>query len=661
MVPEAPGPAPSRARLDSWKEIAAHLQRDVRTVQRWEKVEGLPVHRHMHGERGTVYSYTDELDDWWTRRQPNGNGLAPAAKLRWWPFAVAGAVALSALLIWFLKPTHPAPAAISKGMGRLLATSTSEGRQPVSIPVSSPPSDIVLTPDGREAYIVHNTTGVVSVMDTRTNRITSKLEVGGRPGRAILSPDGGRIYVGSGIAHFRIIDTATKKVTIVPTGGPVTDLALTPDGRKLFLASEYAGLKRYLVATGELATLPGTVCPMYLAMNPSGTRLYVSYQCGGPGGRPGHDSIDVVDTATERSIAYFNGPPLVGGNLSVTPDGQHIWASGLDACATPRYDHAGCPFTPADILHVIRTANLSLVQTLAFPSIEPGAVLINLSPDGSRAILSGLGIRVVDAVRFTTLERLEPTPGQSGYGRVTLTPDGTRAYLPHYNPDEIGVFDLIPRSCEPPAAGLSAFWPADGTTDDAHDGSPAELKNGAKFAPGRVGQAFRLDGGNDFVRIRQTSQGALSTIEGTIAAWVKFAKVGVEMSIADRFSAGGKIGWRLFTEPGGHFVFCLAGGTGCVSSTTAASAGRWYHVAGVRTASDLVLYVNGASEGSKPLASPLAAEGADDHPILNLGASLAPGAFLAGLIDEVVLYRRGLNTTDVRQLVEAGRCVVPGG
>jgi hypothetical protein len=36
-------------RLDSWKEIAAYLNRDVTTVQRWEKREGMPVHRHLHG------------------------------------------------------------------------------------------------------------------------------------------------------------------------------------------------------------------------------------------------------------------------------------------------------------------------------------------------------------------------------------------------------------------------------------------------------------------------------------------------------------------------------------------------------------------------------------------------------------------------------------
>jgi len=44
------------ARLDSWKEIAAYLRRDVATVRRWEKREGLPVHRHQHDKLGSVYA-----------------------------------------------------------------------------------------------------------------------------------------------------------------------------------------------------------------------------------------------------------------------------------------------------------------------------------------------------------------------------------------------------------------------------------------------------------------------------------------------------------------------------------------------------------------------------------------------------------------------------
>ena len=55
-------------RLDSWKEIAAYLRRDVRTVQRWEKREGLPVHRHQHEKLGSIYAYKPELTQWFNNR-----------------------------------------------------------------------------------------------------------------------------------------------------------------------------------------------------------------------------------------------------------------------------------------------------------------------------------------------------------------------------------------------------------------------------------------------------------------------------------------------------------------------------------------------------------------------------------------------------------------
>jgi len=53
------------SRLDSWKEIAAYLRRSVRCVQRWERMEGLPVHRHQHAKGATVYAYRHEVDRWW--------------------------------------------------------------------------------------------------------------------------------------------------------------------------------------------------------------------------------------------------------------------------------------------------------------------------------------------------------------------------------------------------------------------------------------------------------------------------------------------------------------------------------------------------------------------------------------------------------------------
>jgi len=59
-----PSVRPPEDRLDSWKEIAAYLKRDVTTVQRWEKREGMPVHRHQHDRMGSVYAFSSELDAW---------------------------------------------------------------------------------------------------------------------------------------------------------------------------------------------------------------------------------------------------------------------------------------------------------------------------------------------------------------------------------------------------------------------------------------------------------------------------------------------------------------------------------------------------------------------------------------------------------------------
>lgn len=61
----------ARERLDSWKEIAAHLNRDIRTVHRWEAEEKLPVHRHLHKKRSTVYAFRSELDAWRANRNPH--------------------------------------------------------------------------------------------------------------------------------------------------------------------------------------------------------------------------------------------------------------------------------------------------------------------------------------------------------------------------------------------------------------------------------------------------------------------------------------------------------------------------------------------------------------------------------------------------------------
>lgn len=69
--PALQGPARLSRRLDSWKEVADYLKRDVRTTQRWEIERSLPIHRVPGGKRHSVFAYSHELDAWLTGQPPD--------------------------------------------------------------------------------------------------------------------------------------------------------------------------------------------------------------------------------------------------------------------------------------------------------------------------------------------------------------------------------------------------------------------------------------------------------------------------------------------------------------------------------------------------------------------------------------------------------------
>src|SRR5215467_3162988 len=114
-----PGPTPvAPDRLESWKEIAAHLGREVRTVQGWEKNEGLPVHRHQHARQGSVYAFRSELDAWRDARRvsaeapPETEPEPTPSRPRWvFPLVAVGlvtATAIGSAVLW--KTQRPGPA-----------------------------------------------------------------------------------------------------------------------------------------------------------------------------------------------------------------------------------------------------------------------------------------------------------------------------------------------------------------------------------------------------------------------------------------------------------------------------------------------------------------------------------------------------------------------
>lgn len=106
-------------RLNSWKEIADYLGYDVRTVMRWEKERGLPVHRLPGGGRHVVFAYTDQIDTWLNGRPAGADAIAVPAGPRFFsltkPWVVGGIAALVVLLIagsfFFLNSLRVTPIA----------------------------------------------------------------------------------------------------------------------------------------------------------------------------------------------------------------------------------------------------------------------------------------------------------------------------------------------------------------------------------------------------------------------------------------------------------------------------------------------------------------------------------------------------------------------
>jgi hypothetical protein len=182
-------------------------------------------------------------------------------------------------------------------------------------------------------------------------------------------------------------------------------------------------------------------------------------------------------------------------------------------------------------------------------------------------------------------------------------PEGTPTPTPTASPTP---------TCAPPAPNLVSWWPGDDDAVDIIDGNDGILQNGATFATGLVDQAFLLDGIDDFVDVGNAPNLHVSQGEFTVDAWVNFNALFGDMSILDKMISGGNFntdGWRLLKQVDNRFWFCFGGGgdNGCgdgfpttVISTTTASTGTWFHIAAVKSAAEIAIYVNGVNEASKP-------------------------------------------------------------
>ena len=574
---------------------------------------------------------------------------------RWYFWALPTAVVVTVCVVVGLAFREHAPigrlSLAHSATGRFFAQATSEGGKPLELKLDHVPTELLITPDGKKLYAFEYPSTTITVLDCSSLRVKGTVVLPSAARSAVMTRDGKRIYVGSLVEGVMVVDTEHDRVLdrVLPTGGPVYGLAVTPDESKLFLAMVSAGLRRISIRTGESKLLSEIPCPVSVGIEPERGELYVSYQCGGPGGRSGHDAIEIYDVNSETVLATVAGPPMVGGILSFDRYAPYVLLPGKDACLSPSYDHVGCPSAPSNVYHLLGSGDRKVIRTFTIPGREMSGVF---APDGRRMVFSGDSLSVLDPLKEKVLERYAGFG--EGHGRVVFTPAGNRAFLP-VSPTGILVLDALDPGCLPSKEGLFDLYSGDGTLDDERQAQPLVPEGGIEFAPGLIGQAFHFNGEDSL--LRSTLWGACSECgeSWSETLYVKFNALKGEMTILEGAHYAINREHRVFKSKDNRIVLEVGDRHkpgASVSTSAPIGAGNWHHLVVVTDHEERILYVDGTMIGRirLPPARPNPLNGPADGAYV--GASPDRTNFLNGLVDELAFYNRALSPLEIKGMYE---------
>lgn len=422
-APATPDPvSPPADRLDSWKEIAAYLKRGVRTVQRWEQSDGLPVHRLGSERTGSVFAYKSELDAWWQARARSGNLPTPAPLE-----AERKSVPVLAIVVGLLVIT--AAAAAWLWMRRTPSDSPMNRPLPLTFDHGAEihPS---LSPDGRQVAYIGVADGdrgghlfVKSIGSDQKRQLTKE------PGsilRTAWSPDG---YT---IAFLRITPPSREvRIVLLPaTGGSEVflptvlnspgSLKWTPDGQSLIVSHGSPPAVRLLsVQTGLMRQLTfppaETAGDIFAALSP-----------------------DLRHLAFARIIM---GAPRVfevdlGPNLTPDPAGPRQVSPGTDWATAPVYtaDNHELIYTLgpwAEVATLVRHAREAGAKPRQILAGRDNHLMPVLSANGRRLVVATRRPMYIDMWRKSLTDTAAPparfiSSSASADLNPDYSPDGTR-------------------------------------------------------------------------------------------------------------------------------------------------------------------------------------------------------------------------------------------
>ncbi|MDO9216321.1 MAG: cytochrome D1 domain-containing protein [Lacisediminimonas sp.] len=171
------------------------------------------------------------------------------------------------------------------------------------IPVGLHPAHVVLTPDGRFAYITNAGGDSVTVIDAAARSVVATIAVGKFPHGMRFSPDGRQAYVANlKGGSVSVIDVATRKeIAQIPVGKGPAQVGFTPDGLLAFVSlSEERAVAVIDPATRKVTRKisVGTV-PIQLYATPDSRTLLVANQ--GTRSKPGN-TVSMIDLQTFKLV-----------------------------------------------------------------------------------------------------------------------------------------------------------------------------------------------------------------------------------------------------------------------------------------------------------------------------------------------------------------------
>lgn len=660
-----------RKEIRGWKAIAEYLDSSVRAAQNWETSERLPIRRRSKGSLDRVFAFSDELDKWRDERENGFPGdddhgkqhvssqsqlavmaepmAAKKSRLTMW-LAISPVVLLTLGAILYSKgfvsnrppPPHPPPSSFPR---RLLSQVTAEGTGPVRIRLPYRPAKVALRSDKKLAYVAAADEPILMMVFVDTGDVREiPLPFLSRALR--LAPDEKRLYVSGQADGLVAIDLDSgKHLWSQPLGGSAYDIVITPDERWAFLAMNTLGVFRLDLRTKSVQRFKPFECPYDLDLDRSGSTLLVSYQCGGPGGKNGHDAVELYDVENgqvQRSLDHR--VPLVGGAHRFSPQSDLILLDGADACVTATYDRAGCPPKAGPVYHLWRLSDGRILQTGTVPVRHGGKP--TWLRDGDRILLSAK--YVMDSLRFVGLEQA-PDP-QIHFFDAQLAPDnellvGTDQI---YDNRDLVVIRPEPPGCVPELAGLHEKLAFDGTTNASItntfiSGEPASFKAGVR------GQAL-VTGLPDLAAISSVEP-PFPKFDATLSFFYKASVRSLPAKLLERMEQKTDSGWRLSISGEGGLVLLLSGPKGQFQIRSGAryiKPDRWNHVAITRSKGDVCLYVNGSEIACDAVPKSFESPSVYVRTPLKISGS----GFAQGLIDEFTTWNRALSRQQLRAFFE---------